>query len=557
MRNLLLPLVAIFTQVLFGDAANAQISCQVFDLQAELKAGVLSFTLKTDLPEDTVVNVGISRRYWLQGERKARSVEYLFETSAVTNWAESRSVPVGGEAWRKKISEVIARHQRRQPGAALDRADGRIKLEIRTPTNQPNKGFGEHNQNLKGKGVRTDGVWRGMFAVRRFSMDTSGKTEVVKAAKQVQPDAIRSGQVVVIANKITLLPFHDIGRPASRLRKAEPVAAGSVLVIERRFRLGAALWYLASHYGDGEEPLATGWVEAAQLGARALTIAGDSDPVRGHLSKSAHGLPAGFRPSYLRVDGTEKIQKSSGAKKVSAKILIARDLSRTELDRNLKHALWQLRDEHGADATAIRAYGEGDSTAGSYTAAKGVLAPKGNWGKAKGGTPTSELKTSISVRRGFGEGEADFNKGALVALAGAKGNEIRLSGLADSWGEDDIKARAPAGESRARYRGPKFQTRPPAPPSLPSQDATRRRGLGLQFRPRGMNVSRRRGRGSASSGAPPSSGHDSEECWSQPSMSPRLFFFDFFLRSSVSSSSSRSRWVLPSVIQALAGSPFK
>lgn len=64
----------------------------MFDIQYKLVDKNLSVSLNTDLPDDTVVIISVSRSYWEKGSSEEYSIDYFSERANVNEWRKAHEV---------------------------------------------------------------------------------------------------------------------------------------------------------------------------------------------------------------------------------------------------------------------------------------------------------------------------------------------------------------------------------------------------------------------------------------------------------------------------------
>jgi len=98
----------LFTGVLFGVlvvAGCGGVTCDRFNLNAELQGNQLTMSLDTDLPDDTVVTVLVSRVYRLTGENRRMPVAYVvFGGQTVGDWRTPQTTTLDHDEWRRRAA---------------------------------------------------------------------------------------------------------------------------------------------------------------------------------------------------------------------------------------------------------------------------------------------------------------------------------------------------------------------------------------------------------------------------------------------------------------------
>lgn len=111
-------------------ALPSGVTCTRFDTSAKFKNGQLHVELSTDLPPDVEVNLLVSRAYTEKGSPTEYAVDYIDDTSVVSDWANGRDFEVSNadamRTYRAK-QEELAKAGLAEP---LDRFDKSIEVWI-------------------------------------------------------------------------------------------------------------------------------------------------------------------------------------------------------------------------------------------------------------------------------------------------------------------------------------------------------------------------------------------------------------------------------------------
>ena len=137
---------------------ETQIVCNKFKLITKIKGSTLDFSIDTDLPDNTLVIVRVSRSYLEKGNPETYSADYFLETSTIGKWKSKQSISIASEKW--KMALKVKQQEMSKIGLGFDVASISNKIEVRmvVPINQPDPKFGNQNQNLTGKAVKTKDI---------------------------------------------------------------------------------------------------------------------------------------------------------------------------------------------------------------------------------------------------------------------------------------------------------------------------------------------------------------------------------------------------------------
>ena len=129
-----------------------QIICNEFDLKAEIEGSILSFYLKTDLPDDTKVGVIVYRTFYQKNNRK-NSLTYYRKNCRVDELKEAIRISIDRNVWDEKYADFTERMKRNKKDVKVIDISNDITLYMYVGFKQTNKKFGKNNKNLAGSAV--------------------------------------------------------------------------------------------------------------------------------------------------------------------------------------------------------------------------------------------------------------------------------------------------------------------------------------------------------------------------------------------------------------------
>lgn len=136
------------------DSTNkGSVVCDKFNLDAELVGATLTLSVETDLPDDTIVWVSVSRTYFEKGNSEAYSLEYFDEKSTIGDWRIGHEIPIDNDKWEKDIIAYQKEMSKFGQGFDVASISGSVTASMVVPIKQPNPRFGEKSKNLTGKAV--------------------------------------------------------------------------------------------------------------------------------------------------------------------------------------------------------------------------------------------------------------------------------------------------------------------------------------------------------------------------------------------------------------------
>lgn len=147
-----------FTSSASSDAHEMTVVCDKFSLITEATDTALVLSVDTDLPDDTVVMVGISRSYWETGSPAEYSVDYFAEKSTIGKWRLAHEIPITDDEWNSALADKQKEMSRLGLGFDVASISDKVTVSMVVPINQTDPRFGKDNANLIGEAVRKTGL---------------------------------------------------------------------------------------------------------------------------------------------------------------------------------------------------------------------------------------------------------------------------------------------------------------------------------------------------------------------------------------------------------------
>jgi hypothetical protein len=138
--------------------ADGTIIADTFEVRYHRRGETLTVVLETDLPDQAVLNVQLSRTYRRNGTSEDFPQDYFWEESTVGAWRQPQTIRIDDATWRAGLENVAA-----AGGFEVSGIGQEVELSLTVPIHQPAP-FQEGNGNLRGSAVRPS-IWGGI--VRR------------------------------------------------------------------------------------------------------------------------------------------------------------------------------------------------------------------------------------------------------------------------------------------------------------------------------------------------------------------------------------------------------
>lgn len=249
--------------ITFISPVEAQVICNEFNLLAKLKGSTLDLSVDTDLPDNTVVMVSVSRSYLKKDDNNSYPVDYFSEKGTIKAWRSVHQISIDNEKW---ISSLKTRHKKMSRlGAPFDVASISNKVSVRmvVPINQKDPRFGEKNSKLTGKAVRTTGLRIVEEEIElHYPLDSA---LVEKLSPSLDPLNLEIGQVYILSKETPLMPSHSPPDPFAALNQMKQIPKGGRFRIVETVKKDNRPWYKVIAFNQKKRRIGTGWINSTAL----------------------------------------------------------------------------------------------------------------------------------------------------------------------------------------------------------------------------------------------------------------------------------------------------
>jgi hypothetical protein len=257
-------LLLFFCRPTFG-----QITCDVFEIDSELNGKNLSVSLNTDLPDNTILMVSISRSYWEEGNLSEYSIDYYSDRTTVGEWKNEHSISVDNTKWENDLQDKQKEMAPLGLGFDVDRISDSLVVRMVVPINQSNPKFGNRNSNLTGKKVNTSGL-RTVSSEKSIYYTMDGI--VSKKSKFADPLSLKNGESYSISKKTPLMSEFDPSDPMAALENTKEIPKGNLIKVISTKKKANHPWYEVEVYNSSGNLLGKGWINSQALMGQSLGI---------------------------------------------------------------------------------------------------------------------------------------------------------------------------------------------------------------------------------------------------------------------------------------------
>lgn len=245
-------------------STETKIVCNKFELVTNVTGSTLDFSVDTDLPNNAVVMVGVSRSYLEKGNPDRYSVDYFSEKSTIGKWKSEHSISIASEDWKTALR--VKQEEMSRIGLGFDVASisDKITVSMVVPINQPDPKFGDQNQNLTGKAVRTKGI---RVVEDEIEIDYPLNAPPVGKSPfpSLNPLELEIGQAYVVSKQTPLMSSHSPADPIAAIQQVKQIPKGGGFKVLEVYKEKNNPWYKVTAFNQSTEAIGTGWINSTAL----------------------------------------------------------------------------------------------------------------------------------------------------------------------------------------------------------------------------------------------------------------------------------------------------
>ncbi len=257
-------LLLILTATFFASTADAQVICNKFKLITKATGSKLDLSVNTDLPDNTVVMVSVSRSYLEKGNPVMYSVDYFSEKSTVGKWISEHQISVDSNKWKAALRAKQEKMSRLGLGFDVASISDKITVRMVVPISQPDPRFGKRNSKLTGKAVRTTGL---RVVEDEIEIDYPLDSPPVGKSPfpSLNPLELEIGQAYVVSRQTPLMPSHNPADPMEALQQMKKIPKWGVFKVLQTVKKRGNPWYKVDAFNQRKYRIGTGWINSTAL----------------------------------------------------------------------------------------------------------------------------------------------------------------------------------------------------------------------------------------------------------------------------------------------------
>lgn len=241
--------------------------CDDFNLVTKITGAVLELSVKTDLPDDTIVMVDVSRTYKRKNNRTDYPVRYFGEKSTIGKWKSPRRISIDSDKWTRAFTAkqrlLIAAEIGGHGVASISNS---ISVSMVVPVFQTNPRFGEQNSNLIGKAV-SKSVTRPRVVEDSDTIDYPLNSSPVgqSPSRSVNHLDLEQGDTFTVSAKTPLMPSHSPADPIAAIQQVKYIPRGGSFKVLGLVKKRTRPWYNVTAWDTKGQQIGTGWINSIVL----------------------------------------------------------------------------------------------------------------------------------------------------------------------------------------------------------------------------------------------------------------------------------------------------
>lgn len=215
-----------------------------FRVSCSINVNSLEVILDTNLPEETVVMISVSRSYKEKGSTQAYSLDYLSEESDVRKWRSKQIIPIETGKWLQSLKAKQEQMSRIGLGFDVGSISDKIDLRLVVPATDP-AGF--------------------RVAAEEIDYPIGSALKELSPLPSLDPLNLDLGQRYLLSKETPLMPSHDPDRPLEALKKMKRIPNNGTFEVLEKIEKASSNWYRVNAFTSDGIQFGTGWINSTAL----------------------------------------------------------------------------------------------------------------------------------------------------------------------------------------------------------------------------------------------------------------------------------------------------
>lgn len=263
-----LALLLILSITSIATNSDAQIVCNQFKLSTKVMGDTLDLSIDTDLPDNTVIFINVSRNYLEKGRSATYVIDCFSEESTVGKWKSKHRISIATEKWESAFRAKQEKLSRLGMDFEVASISDKIKVSmvVAARSFQTDPRFRKENFKLTGKAIKSTEY--GDFKVND-SIEINHPLDSPLVDKSsfpsLNPLALEVGQIYIVSKQTPLMPSHSPADPLAALQKMKQIPDGGSFKVLDAFDKKGNPWYKVSAFDQTKNQIGAGWINSSAL----------------------------------------------------------------------------------------------------------------------------------------------------------------------------------------------------------------------------------------------------------------------------------------------------
>jgi hypothetical protein len=257
--------------IAFWNQSNKGVTCDTFEIVADLRGDTLSLRLETDLPDAADIMISVSRLWFDKNNPDKIYVrDYFSQKSKVANWRTGNTCSVADQVFEKSLQEQI--DMMASVGIPVEVASVADEIEVSfvLPINQSSPAFGERNSNLNGSLVPVAEL-KAIRAEKTIQRPLGKKSSEMPKPRTASHNTLEIGLSYRLSHETPLMPEIEPMDPLDAITRKISIPASSKISIQAEKKNTRGTWYRAEAYGLDGRRIGEGWINSVALMGQNIT----------------------------------------------------------------------------------------------------------------------------------------------------------------------------------------------------------------------------------------------------------------------------------------------
>jgi len=248
-----------------------QIICNKFKLITTLKGSMLTLSVDTDLPDNAVIMIRVSRAYFEMEKGTEYARDYFSEKSTVGKWRLKHNIYISNEKWKTGFKSHLKKMSRFGLGFDVASISDMITVRMVAPIRQLDPQFGKQNENLIGMAVKTNGI-RVVDDEVQINYPLDSASLLKSRFPSLDPLSLEVGPIYILSKRTPLMPTHSPKDDFAALKQMRYIPKGTGFKVIRIFKKNGHPWYGVVALNRRKQRLGKGWINSSALLGQKLEV---------------------------------------------------------------------------------------------------------------------------------------------------------------------------------------------------------------------------------------------------------------------------------------------